>query len=188
MQVQCPGCSKLLNFPDDRAGQIVRCLYCGSQMQLPGASAPPAAPGVPAAPGEIRIMPPEPPQAVAPGAPAGPTKPCPYCSEPIQASAIKCRHCQTMLSGPGAGKSTAPGAASRYQEDTTGEGKKALILGIIAILCCGVIGGPLAFYYGWRAKDNEGEKGMAVAGMILGVLGFCKDMLAGLMQTLGGMS
>lgn len=77
MQVQCPGCNKAILVPDERAGQVAACPACGGQMQLPSAG--PAPTGL--------------------SAPVGAAKRCPFCSEQIQADAIKCHHCGSFLDG-----------------------------------------------------------------------------------------
>ncbi len=80
MQVQCPGCSQMLEVADAHAGQVVNCPKCQGQMQLPAAT-------VPA-------------QAVVPTpASEGPdaTKQCPFCGETVLRVAKKCKHCKTDL-------------------------------------------------------------------------------------------
>jgi hypothetical protein len=46
------------------------------------------------------------------------------------------------------------------------DGAYALVFGILSLLCCGVIFGPLAISKGSKAGD-----GLGTAGMILGILG-----------------
>jgi predicted RNA-binding Zn-ribbon protein involved in translation (DUF1610 family) len=150
VQVQCPSCNAIVNHPDANAGQVVNCPQCGGQMQLPAAAAAAPAAAVPAA-----------------GA-AGPQKACPYCGEMILAAAQKCRHCNTMLTGPNAGKGLVGSRSAA--KGPTGDGRKALIYGLIGLLCFGVILGPVAIYYGNRARSSDEDRGLGTAGMILGVI------------------
>ena len=161
MQVQCPSCNAIVNHSDESAGQVVSCPKCGGQMQLPasGAGAPVAGPAAVPALG---------PQ---PGAEQK-QKPCPYCGESILAVAQKCRHCHTMLTGPNAGKTSITGQAEAVP---SGEGKKALILGILGlVLCClpivGIILGALAIKYGKNARENPAEAGIAQTAVVLGYI------------------
>jgi len=80
VQIQCPGCSKVVEVPEVSAGQVVACPACGGQMQVPETAPDPALPTLPAAP--------QAPQ---------PTKQCPYCGETVLAVATKCKHCQEEI-------------------------------------------------------------------------------------------
>ena len=157
MQIQCPSCSRVLDFPDDRAGQVVTCPGCGGQMQLPA---------------EITVEPAAPRADPGPASPGGPTRDCPYCGEQILAIAQKCRHCLTMLSGPQAGQ---PGGTGAAEAVASGEGKKALVLGIIGVVifCLPVVPivlGALAIKYGKSVKDHPAEAGAGQAAVILGYI------------------
>lgn len=83
MQIQCPGCSKVVDVPDGSAGQVVACPECGGQMQVPAAE--------PAADASL---------SVAEGS-AEPTKQCPYCGETVLAVARRCKHCKEEISAGG---------------------------------------------------------------------------------------
>jgi len=156
MQVQCPSCLKVLAAPDERASQVIACPSCGGQMQLPPLQ---VAAASELAPGDV--------------APAGAgTKNCPYCGEQILAIAQKCRHCLTMLSGPQAGQ---PGGTGAAEAVASGEGKKALVLGIIGVVifCLPVVPivlGALAIKYGKSVKDHPAEAGAGQAAVILGYI------------------
>jgi hypothetical protein len=75
MNIQCPSCQKLLQVPEQYAGQLMKCPLCGGTFTLPalppgGLPAPAPAPA-PAPP------PPEPGYAFAPEPPAAPPPPAP---------------------------------------------------------------------------------------------------------------
>jgi len=152
MQVQCPRCNKLLDASDQMAGQVVSCPSCGGQMQLPAAAGPAPAAPLPGA---------------GPAGPGEPTKSCPYCGEQILAAAQKCRHCGSMLYGPGAGRSAAaPAPAAQGLND----GIKSIIFGGVGFVVCG-LAGPVAIYYALRARQVESERTLGNIGLALGIIG-----------------
>jgi hypothetical protein len=60
----------------------------------------------------------------------------------------------------------------------------ALVWGILAVACCGLIGGGIALYYGSQARyrvrasnGRLGGDGLALAGMILGGLGIAETVI-----------
>ncbi|HOX06449.1 MAG TPA: hypothetical protein PK280_08620 [Planctomycetota bacterium] len=172
MQVQCPSCSAVVTFPDERAGQVVNCASCGGQMQLP-ALAPSAA-----APSSSPLA--------GPQAPSGPTKACPYCGEQILVAAQKCRHCSSILTGPNAGRGGAPGASRPSSSD----GTTALVLGIIGlVLFCipllPVIMGILAIKYGRSAQKEQSQQGTGTAGLVLGIIALGLGIIFGGLQCIG---
>jgi len=69
------------------------------------------------------------------------------------------------------------GATPRYAKPPTADGAvRSLVLGILAILCCGILG-PFAIYAGNQARfrirvsnGRLGGDGIAIAGMILGAI------------------
>jgi predicted RNA-binding Zn-ribbon protein involved in translation (DUF1610 family) len=153
MQVECPSCGKQFNAPEDQAGQVIKCEACGGEMQLPATVSPPAEAG------DAGV------QSVASEG-AGESKTCPYCGESVLAIAQKCKHCHTFLSGPMAGKSS--DGPKGGQDDDAKEGKKALIFGIIGVVFCQIIFGPLAIIYGNKARKAGSTAGTVA--MVLGII------------------
>lgn len=78
LRVQCPACGKTLGVPESAAGREGKCNACGSKMVVPKMAAP------------VAFDPPMAPPPVV-------ERLCPFCSEPIQASAAKCRWCGEYL-------------------------------------------------------------------------------------------
>jgi predicted RNA-binding Zn-ribbon protein involved in translation (DUF1610 family) len=171
MEVECPSCNKIIRAPDSRAGQIVKCPACGSQMQLPAAEAaaepaaepPPAGPQTPAAGGPGA----GPGQAAAGG---GGTKPCPFCGESILRSARKCKHCKSMLLGPATPAGQRFQGRRRKRAASSNEGTTALVLGILAFFICGPILAPMAILYGNSARRKPGQETAGIIGMVLGII------------------
>jgi len=61
------------------------------------------------------------------------TKPCPFCAEPIQAAAVKCRFCNSMLTTP-----SAPGAVTTVEQ--TAKKWKGLRLAAVVMILVSFIG------------------------------------------------
>ncbi len=114
---------------------------------------------------------------------------CPYCAEEIPDGVQKCTVCGEQLAGvadnpspagPGQPPRPRPRPQRNPQEavDLAGaqsKAKNALIFGIVGLLCCGVIFGPLAIIHGKQANEvfrryGKPSNGMATAGFVLGII------------------
>lgn len=80
---------------------------------------------------------------------------------------------------PGGGYQPQMGGAGYAAPRTDGLAIASLIVGILSLLCCGVILGPVAAIMGFIARNRiaqsggaVGGGGLAMAGLILGVVGF----------------
>ncbi len=78
IRVECPSCGKGIKAPSKYAGKSAKCPGCGGKISIPQTVPPSLPPNQEARPSTV---------------------PCPFCSELIQASARKCRHCGEFLDG-----------------------------------------------------------------------------------------
>lgn len=80
ISVVCPNCDKKIKAPDKYAGKKAKCPGCSSAINIPHAEIEPDFTSPPAFQPHEHIE-------------------CPFCSEPIKASAKKCKHCGEFLDG-----------------------------------------------------------------------------------------
>jgi membrane protein YdbS with pleckstrin-like domain len=78
VKFNCPHCKQSLEAPADMLGQLIDCPSCSQAIEVPRTQPRPAAP---------------------PPTPQKLTRPCPFCSEEIQFTAVKCKHCGEFLDG-----------------------------------------------------------------------------------------
>ena len=91
IRFECPHCEQSLEAPSDMAGESIDCPSCGNPIDVP-------APIVEFV--DHSVPPPIPePEIVHELAPVSRVRACPFCSEEILASAIKCKHCGEFLDG-----------------------------------------------------------------------------------------
>jgi len=100
-------------------------------------------------------------------------KACPFCKNQIKKTALKCRFCGKYLDSQIQQQSTV------LPKGTHSDAKSALVFGILSMLCCAIIFGPLAIVKANSAirdirydRGFSGE-GMATAGKVLGIVGIC---------------
>jgi predicted RNA-binding Zn-ribbon protein involved in translation (DUF1610 family) len=181
ISMSCPACRKALAAPDSAIGKRAKCPACGQIMMVPGEETG----------GEI--VSPEPPQYSARNgidpsesgfdnlessgqvseADGSSRRPCPECGEMIVSGAAKCRYCDAIFD-------------FRLRQGARGHGQSysgfsiaSMVLGIISVFtaCFGIVLGIVGLIFGVLAlngikqsRSMEG-RGMAVAGVILSLLG-----------------
>lgn len=118
--------------------------------------------------------------------PQGETKKCRFCGEDIPAAAIKCRFCGETLDESR--------ARPRFQRKSD-TARNALICGILAIFCCGIILGPIAIVLALNARkeiaNSRGAltgEGMATAGLICGIIATALNVLGILIQIIAAVA
>jgi hypothetical protein len=157
IEFTCP-CGKSLRAQDEYAGQLTRCPSCGRDLPIPGEAGAVQTADVP----RTRDYPPD---NVRPGREAPPS--------------------DWNDRSPGSGRRGGRGAAGEYTDEprerpptTSGKAVTSLILGILSLFLCYALTGIPAIVLGalglrdvGRGKGRVQGKGMALAGLITGVLG-----------------
>lgn len=112
------------------------------------------------------------------------TKACPNCNQPNPSEAAFCLNCAAALSPAphigGAPKQPFAGGQIGGQSQASGDGQKAviaLVLAIVAFLCCGPFAGIPAAILGWMELDAikngrspADKKWMAMVGLWGGIV------------------
>lgn len=196
ISMRCPSCNKTLSAPDSAAGKKAKCPTCATLMVVPEVIHNAEPGGIPDAP-----PPPLPPEynmlddilgtgpAAEPqqgsGAGGAPRRPCPMCGEEIVASAAQCRFCGAVFAGNPAFRGS---VLSRRGQSYLGFSITSMVVGIVGIFTvftCFVplLFGILAAIFGGVALNGMGRsrnydgKGMAIAGLVLGIIDFAIGIL-----------
>lgn len=176
IQFACPTCGKSLKAPDASAGQMAKCPYCQTHVQVPepapeavheaesvprgDAAGPPPMPGVPDASEQT-----------------GDLQPCPACGEMIKPQAVKCRFCGEVLD-----------PVLRRRERSTQAGD--IELGALEILFC-IFCAPIAYIVSlvWILQGNpKGLKLYAMSQLVwvaAGIIIYCIIFALGMAGALG---
>lgn len=93
ISVQCPGCGHRLKVKQEYAGRRGKCPKCKGSVAIPDIPTSSDSLPVPATPQVIQPVSVPTPVPV----PVPETAECPFCAEPIQATAKKCKHCGEFL-------------------------------------------------------------------------------------------
>jgi uncharacterized paraquat-inducible protein A len=174
----CPSCGKTLAAPDTAAGKKAKCPSCGQIMIVPepvheaedvyaSAPNPYASPEPEAAENWLNQL-----QPSATDAGDGQRQPCRECGEMIVVGAAKCRFCGAVFD-PRLRRTSKHGGQSYHGFAVT-----SMVLGILALptACFGIVLGIVAIVFaaiannGMAKSRNYEGKGMATAGMIMGIL------------------
>ena len=168
IQFSCPTCGKSLKAPEASAGEMAKCPYCQTHVQVPepiheAESVPPSRPAGPPPLGQTADTPSE-------SEPAGNQRACPACGEMIKPQAVKCRFCGEVLD---------PMMRRRQRTARSEEAE----LGAGAILFC-IFLSPIAYIVSlvWILQDNpKGLKLFALASLVATafvILGYCIALIA----------
>jgi predicted RNA-binding Zn-ribbon protein involved in translation (DUF1610 family) len=128
--ITCPSCSQQLEVPEDLLGQVVECPACNQSLQLPDPepTSPPAPPSkkiVFRKSGKRSAG-----NSLATQSVGNKTKACPFCGEEILTVAVKCKHCNSALTGKGKAQTAAP---QKQKTSSTAQGCGCLVLIVLGI-------------------------------------------------------
>ena len=164
---ECPNCQESLELEDDMYGQEGICPYCNAQITIPALSSegPPqlassAPPPVPQQKLEVNRG-----------------KTCPNCNASMADQAVLCIQCgHDLRTGEDAPQQTHSSGGYQQPQVNAPGAVSSLICGILGIVCCGLLA-FVAIYQGMEARKlcAQNERftgaGMALAGIILGIIG-----------------
>jgi predicted RNA-binding Zn-ribbon protein involved in translation (DUF1610 family) len=183
INMACPSCGKTLAAPDGAGGKQAKCPGCAQMMIVPAAAGQADAPDAPAPPvGDDLLDELAGPRRAADDVASSPEnvarRPCPECGEMIAASAGRCRFCGAVFDPRLLGSHRHFGKGQSYN----GFAVTSMVTGIVAVpgLCVyawpGILLGIIAIVFGNVAlkgmakSGNDQGRGMAVAGLVLGIV------------------